>query len=203
MKRIALAALVALGLCTSSSRAETLPLILDTPAEYLPGTPFTFEVRAPGVVDFTAYSIELVFETGPGNPPLLLSAAPVAGQYPFPTLSNFQAVPGSFAGSTTLTLTDSTAPPGVLTTPGTNDLIAVVSVTPGAGFTGSITISVNPSTLSFDLNSEATPSIEAPEPITVTQGTPPPQAVPTPAAWLSLGIGGLLLAARRRVLRKT
>lgn len=202
MKRMAFAALTVLGLSTASARADILPLILDTPGTYQPGSPFSFEVRVPGVVDFTAYTIELMFDTGVANPDLTLSAAPVAGQYPFPSLSNFQTGITANGNSMSLTLTDSTAPPGAQTAAGVNDLIAVVTVTPGPNFTGPITISVNPDTLSFDINSEATPTIEAPPAITVAQGQSPPQAVPTPAAWLTMSLGGLILAARRRVLHR-
>jgi hypothetical protein len=201
MERMTLAAVAALVLAVAPARADTLPLILDAPATYTPGSSFTFEVRVPGVVDFAAYSIELVFDIAVPNSSLAVTATPDPGQYPFPSLSNFQATPGGVPGSTTLTLSDFTSP-GVTTTAGTNDLIAVVSVTPGPGFTGPITISVNPDTLLFDINREQTPSVNPPEPITVEQGAGPPAVVPTPAAWVTLGIGGLILAARRRVLRR-
>lgn len=202
MHRMVFAALIVLGFTAASARADTLPLILDTPGTYQPGTPFTFEIRTPGLVDFTAYTIELVFDTTVPNPDLTLSAAPDAGQYPFPSLSNFQTGITANPGSLSLTLTDSTAPPGALTVAGTNDLIAIITVTPGPSFTGPITISVNPDTLSFDINSEAIPTITVPDAITVEQGAAPPEAVPTPAAWLTLSLGGLVLAARRRVIQR-
>src|SRR4051812_12761332 len=63
MKRICIAALLALAASSAAARADTLPLLLDTPISYVPGQSFSFEVRVSPVVDFTAYNIGLVFDT--------------------------------------------------------------------------------------------------------------------------------------------
>lgn len=202
MTRTALATLAGLALLAAPARADILPVISDAPATYAPGQPFTFELRVPGVADFSAYSIELDFDTNIPNPNITLAGNPDPTQYPYPSVGTFQAGVTTVPGSTMVALTVSdSASPGVTTTPGVNDLIVKVTVTPGADFSGPITISVNPDTLLLDVNTELTPVILAPDPITVEQGAPA-SPVPTPAAWATFGLGGLLLAARRRVLRR-
>ena len=59
---LALSGLV-IAASTSPVRADPLPLIVGLPTEYTPGTPFSFELRGPGLVDFSAYSMELIFQT--------------------------------------------------------------------------------------------------------------------------------------------
>ena len=91
MNRFLLAA-AALVVAALPARADTLPVVLDVPGTYTPGTPFTFELRAPGLADLGLYNIELVFMTD-GDPTGLLglSAAPPADPslYPFGTTANF------------------------------------------------------------------------------------------------------------------
>ena len=206
MKRMAFAVVVLVGCCAAPARADTLPLIEGVPGTYTPGQLFTFQVRVPVLLDLNKYMVELVFSTGAPDPSLLAfptAAAPApGGRYVFPSNGNFAfeytAEPGS--SDVVLTFSDFTSPP-VNTVPGTNDTLATVTVLPGAGQTGPITITVGGGT-AFDFNTEFG-SPPPPEPIVVQQaggGTGNP--VPAPPGAVLLGIGGLLLAGRRAVARR-
>lgn len=205
MKRTAFAALLVVA-SAGPIRADTLPLIL-APAEYTPGTPFSFEIRVPDVVDFSSYSIDVIIGTTVLNPDLgFVATQPGLADYPFGSTANqevtFSAVGNSFDRH--LHLADSTGSP-VATTGGVNDLLLTVQVTPGANVSGPITIAVNGDTLDISIGGEPPPDVVAPNPLTIAPaaGPPPGGEVPTPAAWVSLAIGGLILAARRRLLKPT
>jgi hypothetical protein len=78
-------------------------------------------------------------------------------------------------------------------------MLGRITITPGANVSGPILLTINEDSLVLSIGGEPRPDIALPFAI-VNDATPPP-AVPTPAAWLSLGIGGLVLAARKRMLR--
>jgi hypothetical protein len=196
---LALAALVTAA-STTPVRADPLPLIVGLPTEYTPGTPFTFELRAPGVVDFTAYSMELIFQTQVDSTSLLTVSATrgVTPEYSFP-LGSFQANTTIAPGGLTQNLLISDTGPAVNTTANVNDLLAIVTVSPSAGFTGSIQLSINPDTLVFLINNEGGPDISPPTNIPIINQAPTPvNGVPTPAAWVSMTIGLAILGMRRR-----
>ena len=207
MKRMAFAVVVVLGWCATPARADTLPLITGVPGTYTPGQTFSFQVSLPFLLDLNAYTIELIFSTGVPQPnllafPTVATAAP-GGQYVVPSNSGFGFQFNADPGSTdvVLSFSDSATLP-VNTVAGTNNKIATVTVSPGADLTGPITISVGNGT-SFNFNPEG-PDYPSPEPIVVQQAdTGPGNPVPAPPAVVLLGIGGLLLAARRRFRRSS
>ena len=113
------------GFC-APVRAEALPLIEGLPATYTPGEQFSFTLRVPELPDLTDYTLELVFSAD-GLHPSLIAFPTVAppGSYVFPSSANFQFVLSTVLDSNEvrLTLADSIGPPGVLTTPGQNDTL--------------------------------------------------------------------------------
>jgi len=202
MKRM-LMTFAVVGLFASSARADTIPEIVGLPGTYTPGTSFTFEVRVPGLPDFSGFAVQLVFETTVPNPDLTITAVAGAGQYPFTDASNFtlnQTAPDP--GATFFSATITGSGPLTFTTAGTNDLLAFVTVNPGTNLTGPITVSIGGETVLI-YNMEGR-NDSPPEPAIVQQADLPPPSttpVPAPAGAVLLGLGGLLLAARNRLLR--
>src|SRR2546423_7806946 len=103
MKRTAFAALVLAAVWSAPARADTLPIIL-APPTYTPGEQFSFELRAPNLVDFSGYNIDLSITTQVQNPQLQVSfTQPGPTQYPFVTTANqnvfFVAVGDGFGGN--------------------------------------------------------------------------------------------------------
>lgn len=205
MTRTVFALVALLGGTTGSAHAETLPLFEGVPATYTPGTPFQFLVRVPVLTDFTGFSVDLIFSTEVANPPLFVSSAPVpvapGGRYVFPSNATFQSGSSLVGGSSevVLTFTDTTPSP-VVTQTGVSDTLAIVTVRPGATLTGSITISYGTDS-NFAINSEL--NYPPPNALTVAQAGLPPvtNPVPAPAGALLLGLGGLILGARKRLAR--
>jgi hypothetical protein len=205
MRRMAFA-VVLVVCCAVPARAETLPILDGVPAFYTPGQPFTFALRVPELPDLTDYRLELVFSTAVTDPSLLAfpTVAP-PGIYVFPTGANFafqfDAAPG--ANEVQLTLTDSVLPDSVIAAPGQNDRLATITVLPGAGLTGTITLSIGLGT-QFHYNAELG-AYESPVDIPpVDQGDPPVggNPVPAPPGVVLLGLGGLLLGLRARFARR-
>jgi len=201
MLRMPFAVAVAFAALTAgTSRADVIPLFNDVPATYIPGTPFTFQIIVPEVNGLNSFNVDLIFDTAVTSPDITVSAAPLASQYVFPTTSGFTT--SSFTGpgpnEVSVLFSDSAITP-VTTVTGVNDLLGVVTVSPGADLTGPITISfdsssgVNYFTEGFDV---------LPDPVTVDQGMPPPPTVPTPAGWLSMAIGVLILGGRERLKKR-
>src|SRR5947209_4597622 len=84
--RIALVLAAAL-VSGAPAAADTLPLI-SAPATYTNGSPFSLQLRAPNVVDFTSFHVDLIVATNGPDPdaiPNLNIAAvrPDAVSYPF------------------------------------------------------------------------------------------------------------------------
>ncbi len=199
MNRMVLAVLLALY--AMPAQADTLPLLIEAPTTYTPGQEFTVDVRLPGAVDLTGFSIELLFTTTVLNPDFLVSAIAIDGSYPFASTSNFnwsQAHDPDTNVEMVTIFTDPDAGP-VNTILGQPDLLGRILITPGANVTGPIMISVNDGTLRLDIGGEPVPEIELP--ILTLEQNEANTPVPTPAAWLSLGVGGMILAARRRMNR--
>jgi hypothetical protein len=202
---MALAVVATIGCWAAPARADTLPLVEGLPATYTPGESFTFTLRVPELPDLTSYRLELVFSTTPTNPALVAfpTVAPGAS-YVFPTSENFgfQFDAPTGAQEVRLTLTDSIVPDSVIATPGQNDALATITVSPGAGLTGPITLSIGENTR-FDYNAELgayEPPTDIPpiRPASSGGGNP----VPAPPGVVLLVIGGLLLGARARFARR-
>jgi MYXO-CTERM domain-containing protein len=194
-----LLALAALVVYAAPLRADTLPLIQDQPTEYIPGVPLMFELHAPGLVDFTRFHIDLVFQTENDPANLTVSAdRPDALSYPFGATGNFSAFPSFPPEGNPVTLSIDGSGTLAITTAGVNDLLAIVTLTPGEDLTGAILVSIDPGTLRFDRNGEITPTIDPPAPFFIQQGEP--KAAPAPAAWVLLGIGGVALLRRSRTV---
>lgn len=192
---IALAAVIAWN---APARADGVPIIPVIPTEYTPGTTVSFEIRVPGLIDFSAYSMQLVFSTDIDNPDLTVSAAPDLNQYPFPTVANFQSGPGGDFGLNALSLViaDSTSPPVNTNSGFRPDQLATITLAPGGNMTGPIRVRFEDVTI--QQSDENPQPINPPAPFIINQAAPQPAAVPAPAGWLLLGIGWLGLAARRR-----
>jgi hypothetical protein len=181
-----------------------IPQVSGVPQYYTPGTPFSFTIYVPETLnDFTSFHLVLDLFTSPSQTDLTLTAAPPSSQYVFPSTNTFQPGPGTPPTLSPLTIQD-TYIPSVTIVPGTNDTIAVVTVNPGLTLTGTIDIHFDSSSiLSYiNPNSDGIPPDQLPPDSFVAQNpNPPPPAVPTPAAWLSFTIGGVILLGRNRLLR--
>jgi hypothetical protein len=186
------------ALSAAPARADTLPLIFDTPSTYVQGTPFTLDVRLPGTVDMTGFSVQLVITTMVLNPILDITAEAIPGRYPFLNTSNFGTSQAMVLDSNVRYVDFFTLTPDgpVNTYDSDNDMLAHLTITPGGNVTGPIIISVNDTNLILSIGGEPPPEVILP--IAILDDATPPSAVPAPAAWLSLGIGGLVLAGRRR-----
>jgi hypothetical protein len=201
MIRMPFAVAVTLAALTAgTSRADTLPLFSEVPATYIPGSAFTFQIVVPEINGLSAFNVDLIFDATVNSPDLNVSAAASMTEYVFTTTSTFSS--NSFTGpglnEVSVQFSDSTLNP-VSTVTGVNDVLGIVTVSPGADLTGPITISFDASTF-VDYFSEGFDNL--PGSVTVDQGTPPPPAVPTPAAWLSMAIGVLILAGRERLKKR-
>lgn len=216
MKRYVLAVAVVVGLSSAPARAETLPLIEGMPTTYTPGQSFTFTVRVPEMLGLSGYRLELVFSAETPNPRILAapSFTPSASDpstYVFGTSDQAAFTLDTSGPDVRLVLTDSFAAPRdppTDVTPGQNDFLATVTVTPLAAanglpaVTGPITISIGAGT-SFLFSSESGP-FDALEPFVVAEADTPPvgNPVPAPPGLLLLAIGGLALGARTRFARR-
>lgn len=203
MPKLAIAAALAVLAAAGTARADTLPLITP-PAGYTAGVPISFTLTAPGIVNLTSFNIDLIVTTAdPSSPPdlTLTATRPDSAAYALGDAGQFQSSvsPGSSVNQLNLNVNGSVWP-GVTTVAGANDVLAIITITPGSGLTGPINVMVAPSTLLFSINQENFLEVSPPPPFDIAQS---PSPVPTPAAWVSLGIGGLGMAvARRRLDRK-
>jgi hypothetical protein len=203
MRRMAFAVAMTLVFSASTVRAETLPLVEGVPATYTPGQDFSFILRVPLLPNLTDYGIDLTFRTNLIDPALLVTstvAAPGSTQgYVFPTNSgfgsNFSNPPG--ADNVVLTISDSVTSP-VTARPGINDTLAVITVHPEPDFHGPITLSL---VGNFTFDDSEIPPYDSVQPFVIEEESGPPASVPAPAGVVLLGIGGLTLAMRSRLVR--
>jgi hypothetical protein len=214
MTRAVLAVMAAVGLTAGPARAETLPLVEGMPSTYTPGQPFSFTLRVPELLGLTAYNLQLKFGTEVTNPPLLVFATPAGpDRYVFGTTERLgfglETDPnGTEVRFSLIDPLDNLPPrePGVDVVAGANDTLGTITVSPGVGLTGPITISIG-NTTNFNYLSESGP-IDPPGPFVVQQadtGSPPVggNPVPAPPAALLFGIGAVALAARAKLTRRS
>jgi hypothetical protein len=192
MTRTTFAVAVLCGLWGAPARADTLPMLDDVPGSDTPGTPFTFNITLPLLTDFTGYTVELGFTASSQG--LTPSATP-ASPYPFGSTAGFTSSVEANGSEVHMFFSDATSP-GVVTSPG--DTLASVTVQTDPSLRGPITLEIGPAT-DVQHNMED-PNYRAPEALTIAQGEPV-QGVPAPAGVMLVGIGGLVLAARRRLAR--
>ena len=193
MPKTILAAFTFLVVTTGPARADILPVTSNVPPTYMPGVPFSFEVRAPGLIDLFEFDITLTIETPVSDPAIALTTVvsrPAPAAYVFGASGEFEATPFDNFGSTALEVSiTGLATSGVVNTvAGQNDQLALVTVTPNAAFDEPIAFRLEVNM--FSVNSEL---VFDPLPPFVVNS-----AVPAPAGWVMLGVGGLALAARRR-----
>jgi hypothetical protein len=204
MRKPLVAAAVALLVAAGLSRADTLPLIV-APTNFTPGTPFNFEVFAPGLSGLGDYSLAFAVTAGPPASPvdLTVSVSPPAGLtgYPFPDASNFFVATDASGNTVTVTVDDASSGLPVTTAAGVNDHLATVTIGPGVNLSGPITVTFSPDS-SFGLGRDVT--FDPPPAFTINPETAqPPTSVPAPAGWLLLGVGGIGVAAVRRRFGRT
>jgi hypothetical protein len=205
---LALAALVG---ATAPARADVLPQFIDVPDNYVPNTPFTFELTAPGLNAFTDFNLDLIVHTTSLDPVTLMTVTvdrPGDSAFVFGPTGTFNSTQSSTSGSPLfiVNISGTSGGPGVSTTAGANDQLAVITVTPGATLSEPITFSIDSTTLTLNALSESGQGIQTPDPISVfpdTSGTPPPDnPVPGPGGFVLLGLGGLALIGRNRLARR-
>lgn len=214
MRTIALA-LATLALTTAPVRADTIPQFFGLdgapypPGEYKLNTPFTFELRAPGLAAFTDFSLELLVETDGVDPGTQLVPLTVLVErpptYAFGSTGTFTESQSSTPGNSQLVVSigGASGGAGVTTVAGANDAVARLTVTPTGGYGGEIRFTINGAT--FNALSESGGPIQPPDPVSVfleDPGTPPTSPVPGPGGVVLMGLGGVLLAARGRALRR-
>lgn len=208
-----LALATAIG-ATATARADTIPLFVGDgggpfPGSYQPNTPFTFELRAPGLNSFTDFNLDLIVETASLNPNTLLSVEvfrPGDGEYVFGATGVFGSSQSAIIDTPnfTVNIAGSIAGIGVSTVAGANDLLARIRVTPGTGLNEPVTFFIDAGTYTIGASSESGQGLQPPDPVTVFPETAPdPTVVPGPGGAVLLGVGGVLLLARRRFSRRS
>jgi hypothetical protein len=206
---LALAALVG---AAAPARADVLPQFVGVPGGFVADTPFSFELRAPGLNSFTDFNLDLIVQTASLDPVSLLSVTvdrPADADYPFGTTGTFGTSQSAVGGSPqfTVNISGATGAGGVNTTAGVNDLLARITVTPGPGFFEPITFSIDSTTFTLSALAESGQGIQTPDPVTVFPELPQPpdptaNPVPAPAGVVLLGLGGVGLLARGRFGRR-
>jgi hypothetical protein len=200
MRRITFAVAMLGALCASPARADTLTLPMfdaaSVPDSYTPGVPFSFNLTLPALTNFTSYTMELVFTTELKNPNLNFTVDRGAN-YPFPPppvpipLLAVGAFDPNEPNVVHMFFSDTNTGTPAVTSDG--DQFVTINVTAGA--VGEIDVEVGPNT-SFTHGMED-PNYRAPTDALVIAQGPPLSSVPAPGGAVLLGIGGLILAARR------
>jgi hypothetical protein len=203
VRTIALA-LVTLAAVTAPARADVIPQFVGVPGTYVPGTPFTFELRAPGLTAFTDFNFDLIVGTTSPDPVTLLSVSadrPGDAEYAFGASGTFSTSQSAVPGSSEFTVNIAgTSSGGVNTTGGAPDLLARITVNPTTSLSEPIMFSIDAGTYSVNALSETGQALQPPDQVTVFPADVPPTGtpVPGPGGVVLLGVGGLLLLARKR-----
>jgi|GEM_PF-2190832 len=189
-------------------RADTQLLVSGFPTEYNPGSSFSFDVKfggIPGPGQILTYSIAMNFSAG--DPSQLLVEVNKPGDlstFVFGTSDSIllsasglgvSDLAFTFSGSQLLLPGDPPPQPADVVV-GQNDILGTITVTPGLGFTGPITLLLNRQVSSFDTGGEAI-SFTVPGAATAQQGEVAATPVPAPAAWMLMSMGLAVLAVRR------
>jgi hypothetical protein len=195
MRRITFAVAMLGALCASPARADTLtlPMFDDAavPDSYTPGVPFSFKLSLPALSDFTGYTVEVDFTAEVEKPSLSFSVDRGA-DYPFPAKPfPLPAAAALDADQTTVHLffSDSVSSPS---DPADAPDFVTINVTAGADV-GNLSITIGADT-AFAVNSET--RVLLPQDA-YTLSPRPASSVPAPGGAVLLGVGGLILAARR------
>ena len=212
MRTIVLA-LACLTGATAPARADVIPIFTGDgggpfPGSYQLNTPFTFELRAPGLNAFTDFNLDLIVETASLDPISLMSVdvfRPGDAEYVFGASGTFGSNTSAVSGSPqfTVNITGTSGGGGVNTVSGANEVIARIRVTPGPNLNEPVTFFIDAGSYSIGGTPESGQGAQPPDPVTVFPETPPtPAPVPGPGGVLLLGVGGVLLLARRRFARR-
>lgn len=202
--RNTLLALLAAAATAAPGRADVLPIVVGMPASYLPNPAFfEFELRAPGLNAFTAFNLDLLVSTPSPDPDTRMTVTvsrPADAGYVFGAAGTFTTGQTPANGSTEfiVNIAGSVGQPGVATTAGANEVLAIVRVAPGVGLNEPITFQFDAGTYLFEALSETGQPLQPPDPATVLPEPPTRGAVPGPAGAALLGVGGVVLALKRR-----
>jgi hypothetical protein len=203
---------LALALLTGAAvpaRADVIPIFTGDgggpfPGNYQLNTPFTFELRAPGLTTFTDFNLDLIVETASLDPVTLMSVEvfrPGDAEYAFGAVGTFDSSQSAIGGSPQFTVNIAGTNGGsfVNITGGVNDVLARIRVTPGPNLNEPVTFYIDAGSYTIGGTPEDIPALQPPDPVTVFPETPTaPAAVPGPGGALLLGVGGMLVLARRR-----
>jgi len=195
------------------AQADTIPLFTGVgggpfPGSYQLNTPFEFELRAPGLNSFTDFNLDLIVETASLDPVTLLNVEvfrPADADYAFGASGTFSSSQSAVLGSPqfTVNLAGTSGGGSVNTTAGANEVLARFRVTPGPNLNEPVTFYIDAGSYTIGGFPESGQGLQPPDPVTVfPEASPEPAPVPGPGGVVLLGVGGVLLLARRRVLRQ-
>lgn len=211
MRTIVLALAILTGAAVPA-RADVIPLLTGDgggpfPGGYQLNTPFVFELRAPGLNSFGDFNLDLIVETTSLDPQTLLGVEvfrPGDAEYAFGAGGTFGFSQSAGGGSPQFTVNIAGTSGGGLvnTTAGANDVLARIRVTPGPNLNEPVTFFIDAGTYTIGATAESGQGVQPPDPVTVFPESPPdPAPVPGPSGVVLLGVGGVLLLARKRFLR--
>ena len=211
MRTIVLALACLIGTAVPA-RADVIPIFTGDgggpfPGSYQLTTPFTFELRAPGLNAFTDFNLDLIVETASLDPVTLMTVEvfrPGDAEYVFGADGTFSSNTSAVGGSPQFTVNIAGASGGgsVNTVAGANEVLARIRVTPGPNLNEPVTFFIDAGSYSIGGTPESGQGLQPPDPVTVFPETPPPTPVPGPGGVVLMGVGGVLLLARRRFARR-
>lgn len=200
MKRMALAVVVLVA-SAGAGRAENVPQILGIPTgyEYTPGQQFSFQLGIPNLPGLTEYSVTVLITSEDGTVASSLNVTQ-GSPYPFVGSSGPGVAPigGPNPSEAGFLISDSRG--ALALAPGTSFVLANVTVTPGSNVVGPITIQVIDRQFEYEQGGEGDPGLGDFDSVTIGRA-PDPVPVPAPPGIVLLATAGVILGARRRVLR--